>query len=155
MRRTRPTHVKYTSADVPRTAADRSLNEIVDVCVRRRYGPRPPRRPHTITSAPLLSVAAPAHSAAPPRLDPLVDAAVADHLEDGRIPGVSVTVVVDGRTVLAKGYGVAVRTQTPVDPHAHASSAHSPSSSRAQAASQLGAKRVVDPISSGQHTKIN
>ncbi|MFI1651051.1 serine hydrolase [Streptomyces avidinii] len=70
----------------------------------------------TITSAALLSGAAPAHAAAPPRLDSLVDAVVADYLKDGRIPGAAV--VADGRTVLAKGSVVAdVRTRTPVDPH--------------------------------------
>ncbi|MGW0864921.1 serine hydrolase domain-containing protein [Streptomyces sp. NPDC002611] len=101
----------------------------------------------TITSAALLSVAAPAHAAAPPRLESLVDAAVADHLEDDRIPGAAVTVVAGGRTVLAKGYGVAdVRTRTPVDPQRTGFFLGSLAKLfTAQAASQLVAEGKVDP----------
>ncbi|MFB7927783.1 serine hydrolase domain-containing protein [Streptomyces sp. NPDC056039] len=101
----------------------------------------------TIASAALLSVAAPAHAAAPPRLDSLVDAAVADFLEDDRIPGAAVTVVAGGRTVLAKGYGVAdVRTRTPVDPQRTGFFLGSLAKLfTAQAASQLVAEGKVDP----------
>ncbi|MGW6979235.1 serine hydrolase domain-containing protein [Streptomyces sp. NPDC054932] len=101
----------------------------------------------TITSAALLSAAAPAHAAAPPRLDSLIDAAVAGYLEDDRIPGAAVTVVVDGRTVVAKGYGVAdVRTRTPVDPHRTGFFLGSLAKLfTAQAASQLVAKGEIDP----------
>ncbi|QWB27227.1 MULTISPECIES: serine hydrolase [Streptomyces] len=101
----------------------------------------------TIASAALLSVAAPAHAAAPPRLESLVDAAVADFLEDDRIPGAAVTVVAGGRTVLAKGYGVAdVRTRTPVDPQRTGFFLGSLAKLfTAQAASQLVAEGKVDP----------
>ncbi|MCX4695706.1 serine hydrolase [Streptomyces sp. NBC_01408] len=101
----------------------------------------------TITSAALISVTAPAHAAAPPRLDSLVDTAVADYLQDDRIPGAAVTVVSGGRTVLAKGYGVAdVRTRTPVDPHRTTFFLGSLAKLfTAQAASQLAAKGEVDP----------
>ncbi|MFG2328057.1 serine hydrolase domain-containing protein [Streptomyces sp. NPDC048604] len=101
----------------------------------------------TVTSAALLSVAAPAHAAAPPRLDSLVDAAVADYLADDRIPGAAVTVVAGGRTVLTKGYGVAdVRTRTQVDPHRTCFFLGSLAKLfTAQAASQLVAEGEIDP----------
>ncbi|WP_328941182.1 beta-lactamase family protein [Streptomyces sp. NBC_00250] len=101
----------------------------------------------TITCAALLSVAVPAHAAAPPRLDSLVDSAVADYLEDDRIPGAAVTVVAGGRTVLAKGYGVAdVRSRTPVDPqHTGFFLGSLAKLFTAQAASQLVAEGEVDP----------
>ncbi|MFD5764854.1 serine hydrolase domain-containing protein [Streptomyces sp. NPDC127049] len=78
----------------------------------------------TISTTALLAGAAPAsarpalpaRAATPAELESLVDAAVSGHLRDDRIPGAAVTVVRGGRTVLAKGYGVAdVRTRTPVD----------------------------------------
>ncbi|MEU7602967.1 serine hydrolase domain-containing protein [Streptomyces sp. NPDC041003] len=101
----------------------------------------------TITTAALLCAAAPAGAAAPPRLDSLVDAAVADYLAKDRIPGAAVTVVADGRTVLAKGYGVAdVHTRTPVDPHRTGFFLGSLAKLfTAQAASQLVTKGKVDP----------
>ncbi|MFI8418944.1 serine hydrolase domain-containing protein [Streptomyces sp. NPDC085479] len=72
-------------------------------------------------AAPALAGTAPAPpalagAAAPADLESLVDTAVAGHLRNDRIPGAAVTVVHGGKTVLAKGYGVAdVRTRTPVD----------------------------------------
>ncbi|MFE3765713.1 serine hydrolase domain-containing protein [Streptomyces sp. NPDC059104] len=101
----------------------------------------------TITSAALLAVAAPAHAAAPPRLDSVVDTAVAGYLEDDRIPGAAVTVVSGGRTVLTKGYGVAdVQAGTPVDPHRTGFFLGSLAKLfTAQAASQLIAQGAVDP----------
>ncbi|MFF2774399.1 serine hydrolase domain-containing protein [Streptomyces sp. NPDC058052] len=70
----------------------------------------------TITISTTALLAGTAHAAAPADLESLVDAAVTGHLRDDRIPGAAVTVVHGGRTVLAKGYGVAdVRTGTPVD----------------------------------------
>ncbi|MFE6850893.1 serine hydrolase domain-containing protein [Streptomyces sp. NPDC057674] len=106
-----------------------------------------------ITSAALLGVAAPAHAAPPPRLDSrdsldsLVDTAVASYLEDDRIPGAAVTVVAGGRTVLAKGYGVAdVQARTPVDPQRTGFFLGSLAKLfTAQAASQLIARGAVDP----------
>ncbi|WP_374777155.1 beta-lactamase family protein [Streptomyces sp. NBC_01310] len=99
--------------------------------------------------AALVSVAAPtpAHAAAPPRLDSLVDTAVAGYLEDDRIPGAAVTVVAGGRTVLARGYGVAdVRTRTPVDPDRTPFFLGSLAKLfAAQAASQLVAQGDIDP----------
>ncbi|MFD9082818.1 serine hydrolase domain-containing protein [Streptomyces erythrochromogenes] len=102
----------------------------------------------TITSATLLPAAAPAHAVAPPRLDSLVDAAVADYLEKDRIPGAAVTVVAGGRTVLSKGYGVAdVRTRTPVDPDRTGFFLGSLAKLfTAQAASQLVAAGDIDPM---------
>lgn len=109
-----------------------------------------------ITSAALLGVATPAHAAPPPRLDSLhsldsldslVDTAVASYLEDDRIPGAAVTVVAGGRTVLAKGYGVAdVQARTPVDPQRTGFFLGSLAKLfTAQAASQLIARGAVDP----------
>ncbi|MFF9143408.1 serine hydrolase domain-containing protein [Streptomyces sp. NPDC014861] len=78
----------------------------------------------TISTTALLAGAAPAparpappaRAVTPAALESLVDTAVAGHLRDDRIPGAAVTVVRGGRTVLAKGYGVAdVRTGRPVD----------------------------------------
>ncbi|MFI8367706.1 serine hydrolase domain-containing protein [Streptomyces sp. NPDC085466] len=67
-------------------------------------------------AAPAPAAPARAGAAAPVDLESLVDTAVAGHLRNDRIPGAAVTVVHGGRTVLAKGYGVAdVRTRTPVD----------------------------------------
>ncbi|MFF9018177.1 serine hydrolase domain-containing protein [Streptomyces sp. NPDC014870] len=106
----------------------------------------------TITSAALLAFAAPAHTAAPTRLDSLVDTAVAEYLEDDRIPGAAVTVVAGGRTVLAKGYGVAdIHARTPVDPHRTVFFLGSLAKLfTAQAASQLVARGAVDP-----HADVN
>ncbi|MEU2075344.1 serine hydrolase domain-containing protein [Streptomyces sp. NPDC013489] len=109
-----------------------------------------------ITSAALLGVATPAHAAPSPRLDSLdslssldslVDTAVASYLEDDRIPGAAVTVVAGGRTVLAKGYGVAdVQARTPVDPQRTGFFLGSLAKLfTAQAASQLIARGAVDP----------
>ncbi|MFJ3961862.1 serine hydrolase domain-containing protein [Streptomyces sp. NPDC090036] len=110
----------------------------------------------TITSAALFTVAAPAPAATAPRPDALgsshslgslVDTAVAGYLEDDRIPGAAVTVVAGGRTVLAKGYGVAdVRTRTPVDPERTTFFLGSLAKLfTAQAASRLVAGGEVDP----------
>ncbi|WP_346151822.1 serine hydrolase domain-containing protein [Nonomuraea recticatena] len=71
-----------------------------------------------LTSGPAVAAAEPTPPQADlPGLAELVDRVVPEQLARDRIPGAAVVVVSGGRTVLAKGYGVAdVATGRPIDP---------------------------------------
>src|ERR1700754_983971 len=73
-----------------------------------------------LTAGVVLGLQIPARAETTPRLQDvggLVDQIVPAQLVKDEIPGAAVVVVAGGRTVFAKGYGVAdVTTKVPVDP---------------------------------------